>query len=209
LGAIADLLAQAGQRLPADWVRQQCHRRKHEGPDGVLETLRTLPSPEKAAEALHDHPQYLEKRVALMDSPIYRQQGWPIGSGRVESANKRVMQARLKGAGMRWERAHVNPMLALRTAVCNERWDESWQTVRKAVAHQRMQRRHQRASTRLVRLLARILVLAGRLRPKRPFPPPPRLPPTPPAMLPGSCRPSAHHPWKRAIISPAKRCAKT
>ena len=92
-----------------------------------------LPGPaDTAAEALQEHRQYLEKRVALMDYPTYRQQGWPIGSGSVESANKRVMQARLKGAGMRWERAHVNPMLALRTAVCNERWDESWQSIRKS-----------------------------------------------------------------------------
>jgi hypothetical protein len=128
----------------------------------------------------------------------------------VESANKRVMQARLKGGGMRWERAHVNPMLALRTTVCNERWDESWQAIRKGVRHQRMQRRHQRAFSRLVHLLARILFLVVRFRPQVSSPPPsPRLPPSPPATLPGSCRPSAHHPWKRAIISPAKRYAKT
>ena len=38
----------------------------------------------------------------------------------VESANKVVVQARLKGAGMHWEPTHVNPMLALRTAACNE-----------------------------------------------------------------------------------------
>ena len=209
LGAIADLFIQAGQPLPADWMHQQGHRLKHEGPGGVLETLRALPSPQKAAEALQEHRQYLEKRVALMDYPTYRQQGWPIGSGSVESANKRVMQARLKGAGMRWERAHVHPMLALRTAVCNERWDESWQTVRKAVTRQRMQQRKPRASARLTQLLTRVLVLVARLRPQTPSPPPPpRLPPAPPATLPGSCRPSAHHPWQRAIISPAKRRAK-
>ena len=44
--------------------------------------------------------------------PGYQELGWPIGSGSVESANKGVVQARLKGAGMRWERSHVNPMLA-------------------------------------------------------------------------------------------------
>ena len=209
LGAIADLVAQAGQPLPAEWVYQQCHRLKHEGPGGVLETLRALPCPGKAAEALHEHRLYLEKRVALMAYPTYRQQGWPIGSGSVESANKHVMQARLKGSGMRWERAHVNPLLALRTAVCNERWDESWQTVRKAVGRQRMQRRQQRASTRLVQLVARLLVLGVRFLPEVPAPSlSPRLPPSPPATLPGSCRPSAHHPWKRAILSPAKRRAK-
>lgn len=27
---------------------------------------------------------------------------------------------------MHWHRAHVNPMLALRTAVCNDRWSEQW-----------------------------------------------------------------------------------
>jgi hypothetical protein len=97
-GAIVDLFAQAGQPLSTDWVHQQCHRLKHDGPCGVLETLRAMPAPATAAEALQDHRQYLEKRSALMDYPTYRQQRWPIGSGSVESANKRVMQARLKGA---------------------------------------------------------------------------------------------------------------
>lgn len=189
---------------------QQCYQLKHEGPGVVLKTLRALPIPEKAPEALQEHRQYLEKRVALMDYPSYRQQGYPIGSGSVESANKRVMQARLKGAGMRWERAHVNPMLALRTAVCNECWDESWQAIRTVVAHQRMQRRQQRAFARLTQLLTRALVLVVRLRLQIPSPLPPRhLPSTPPATLPGSWRPSPHHPWKRAIISPTKRCATT
>ena len=121
-----------------------------------------------------------------MDYPTYRQQGWPIGSGSVESANKRVMQARLKGAGMRWERAHVNPMLALRTAVCNERWDESWQSIRKEGGRQRMQHRQQRASSRLARFITRITILWVRFRPPTPPPPPPRLPPAPPATLPGT-----------------------
>jgi hypothetical protein len=209
LGAIADLFAQAGHSLPPEWVHQQCHRLKHEGPGRVLEALQAFTSPAKAIEAFQEHRQYLEKRMALMDYPIYRQQGWPIGSGSVESANKRVMQARLKGAGMRWERAHVNPMLALRTAVCNERWDESWQAVRKAVARQQMQQRQQRASVRLAQLLTRVMVLVARLRPQSSSPPPsPRLPPVLPATLSGSCRPSAHHPWQRSIISPAKRRAK-
>jgi hypothetical protein len=208
LGAIAEVFTQAGQPLPPEWVHQQCHRLKHEGPGDVLEVLRTVPCPEKASQALEEHRQYLEKRAGLMDYPTYRQQGWPIGSGSVESANKRVMQARLKGAGMRWERTHVNPMLALRTAVCNERWDESWQTVRKTGARQRMQRRQQQASSRLVQLLARIMFLVVRWRPQAPPPPPPRLPPPPPATLPGSCRPSAHHPWQQSIIPLAKRRAK-
>src|SRR5215472_8464600 len=208
-GAIADLFAQANHPLPTDWVHQQCHRLKHEGPRGVLETLHALSAPGTTAEALQEHCQSLEKRGALMDYPTYRQQGWPSGSGRVESANKRVMQARLKGAGMRWERAHVNPMLALRTAVWNERRDEAWQAVRKKKGRQRMQHRQQRASAHLARLITHVAILLVRFRPQTPSPPPsPRLPPTPPATVPSSCRPSAHHPWQRSIIPPAKRRAK-
>jgi hypothetical protein len=45
----------------------------------------------------------------------------------VESANKLVVEARLKGAGMHWAQASVNPLLALRNAVCNDRWAEAWQ----------------------------------------------------------------------------------
>lgn len=39
---------------------------------------------------------------------------------------KLVVQARLKGAGMHWQRANVNFMLGLRNAECNGRWQEAW-----------------------------------------------------------------------------------
>jgi hypothetical protein len=37
---------------------------------------------------------YLHKREALMQYPQFRRDGWPIGSGMVESANKNVVEAR-------------------------------------------------------------------------------------------------------------------
>jgi len=48
----------------------------------------------------------------------------------VESANKLSMQVRLKGPGMHWAPRYVNPMLALRATVCNERWEEEWQELK-------------------------------------------------------------------------------
>ena len=56
----------------------------------------------------------------------FQAQGYPIGSGAVESANKLVVEARLKGSGMHWARAHADPMLELRTVVCSDRWEEVW-----------------------------------------------------------------------------------
>ena len=71
---------------------------------------------------------FRSKREAHMQYPTYQAAGWPIGSGSVESANKGVVEARLKGAGMRWERQNVNPLLVLRNAVCNRQWHELWRT---------------------------------------------------------------------------------
>jgi hypothetical protein len=71
--------------------------------------------------------QYVSSRRAQMPYARYQAAGWPIGSGRVESAHKPVVEARLTGAGMHWKRDNVNPMLLLRHAVWNERWEESWQ----------------------------------------------------------------------------------
>jgi hypothetical protein len=66
---------------------------------------------------------YLRERQAALHYPSFRQAGWPVGSGAVEGGHRLVMQARLKGPGMHWQRTHVNPLLALRELACNGRWD--------------------------------------------------------------------------------------
>jgi hypothetical protein len=76
-----------------------------------------------------------------MDYPRFRAAGWPLGSGIIESGNKLVVEARLKGAGMRWARAHVNPLLGLRNAVCNDRWAEAWASIAGEARAQRHARR--------------------------------------------------------------------
>jgi|SRR5215467_10309541 len=77
----------------------------------------------------------------------------------VECANKLVMQTRLKGPGMRWAPTHVNPMLALRTAVCNERWTEAWAEVVRHRRHQRTLRFQQRATQHLQQIVSSLLLL--------------------------------------------------
>jgi len=143
-----------------------------------------------------------------MQYPAYRQQGWPIASGMVESANKIVVQARLKGAGMHWEANHVNPMLALRNGVCNERWQETWQAVVSQQRCQGKQQRQGRARARLRPLLSSVMLLLLQFRPPTPKPTLPPRPVAPAATLPGSSRPSAHHPWKRGPACRPKPVAK-
>jgi hypothetical protein len=112
--------------LPA-WQTRQLHSLKHDGPAGVLDSLRTCAAEQLTVPLVEENLAYLEKRVAQMQYPTFQAEGWPIGSGMVESANKVVVEARLKGAGMHWSRLSVNPLLALRNAVCNDRWAEAWE----------------------------------------------------------------------------------
>lgn len=71
----------------------------------------------KAQSALR----YLEQRLDHMDYHLYKEQGWPIGSGQIEGANKSVIGARMKRGGMRWSREGIPRMAALRSAQLSKR----------------------------------------------------------------------------------------
>lgn len=155
VSAIGTLAGQAGVELPPTWLAEQWHALKWEGPRAVLEEVERLsllaPSPEMTEKVA-----YLRKREAQMQYPQYLATGWPIGSGMAESGNKLVVQARLKGAGMHWERIQVNPMLALRATLSSDRWGEDWHVVRADAHTRRLLRfgiRRQAAYTKALRRL--------------------------------------------------------
>jgi hypothetical protein len=105
---IGEAVRAGGGRLPATWLEGVLHRLKHQGPQRVLKHLAWLAARYPSA-AVQEHLTYLQKREAHMQYPIYQEAGWPIGSGSVESANKVVVEARLKGAGMRLPSAERQP----------------------------------------------------------------------------------------------------
>jgi hypothetical protein len=127
VSAIEEEVRALGGHLPLDWLDGVLHRLKHEGPSRVLKHLSWLVERFGSTPTLQRNLSYLLKRETQMQYPLYQAAGWPIGSGMVESAHKRVLQARLKGAGMQWAQSHVNSMLALRTMIDNDRWEREWQ----------------------------------------------------------------------------------
>lgn len=207
--ALLQGLGQAGQGVAADTLARSLHILKHRGPAPLLRILARLPPAVASREGVREHLTYLRKREALMQYPQFHHDGWPLGSGMVESANKLVVQARLKCAGMHWQRQNVNPMLALRNGICNQRWQETWRT---ALTHQQAQRHCARTARAQSRLLA--LAPSDPPSPDEPSAPtsspssPPLFPPEPAATLPGSSRPSPHHPWKKTPACASKRFAK-
>ena len=109
------------------------HELIHGEPQQLLSNLKELSNELEAAggggtEALktvRGSLEYLEKRWEQLRYAEFQAMGYPIGSGAVESANNLVVEALLNGWGMRRARAHVDPMLALRTIVCSDRWEEA------------------------------------------------------------------------------------
>ena len=148
INEIAQAVRAAGGRLPARWLEGVLHRLKHQGPARVLTHLTWLAT-RYPSSLLQEKLTYLQKREAQMQYPTFQAAGWPIGSGSVESANKLVVEARLKGAGMRWRRHNVNPMLVLRNAVCNREWRQTWAMSGAYRQALRIQRRQAKSQQRL------------------------------------------------------------
>lgn len=192
---VLEALQEVGLPVPGRMLERCLHILKHRGPVPLLRMTDQLGSELAQRKGIQKHLDYLRKREALMQYPAFRDQGWPIGSGMVESANKNVVEVRLKGTGMHWERSHVNPLLALRTAVCNERWQELWH---QALAHHRglqVLHRSARAKARTSALPPGTDVPSQASSPvpsaavsEHPIPPAPPAPSAPEVSHPSSCR---------------------
>jgi len=74
---------------------------------------------------LADHARYFEHHQRRMQYQEFREEGWLIGSGPVESAIKQY-KTRLTGPGMRWSRPNAERMLVLRSAVLSHEFDALW-----------------------------------------------------------------------------------
>ena len=123
------------------WLQERLHQLKHEGPKQLFTELRRLQTQHPKATEISSNLVYLQKREQQIQYPRFQADGWPIGSGIVESGNKLVVEARLKGSGMHWADQHVNPMLALRNIICSGRWKEDWPKIETRLRQQAYRRR--------------------------------------------------------------------
>ncbi len=112
--------AKRRQERIEQWQSTQAHELKTGEAALVLaelERLRTLMQQmgqSAAVETVDKSLHYLRQRSEMIRYAHFRAQGYPIGSGSVESAHILVVQSRMKQAGMRWEPSHVNAILAMR-----------------------------------------------------------------------------------------------
>lgn len=77
------------------------------------------------AEQLITAAGYFRNNQHRMNYIELREEGWPIGSGVVESGAKQF-KARFSGPGMHWSRQGAENLLPIRAAVLSERFDHMW-----------------------------------------------------------------------------------
>jgi hypothetical protein len=230
-GHAAEYVAAAGQAVLGEdtplfhaWLKDTLHELKHGQPEKVLTTLRDMQAEasargsggEAAVETIQKSLTYLEKRQEHMRYAHFQALGYPIGSGSVESANKLVVEARMKGAGMHWARPHVDPMVALRNIACSDRWEEAWPQIARELRRQAAQRRAEQRQKRNIRCdELPALLQATTVTQKTASAPTTTGTPTPSTSLPTPTtssppaiktpwRPAANHPWRHDPIGRAR-----
>jgi hypothetical protein len=182
-----------GTAATSDWLAAQRAVLKRGDLEAVLTALADLP----ASDARETTVRYLTARRAMLAYDQFAAAGWPIGSGVVESANKLVVEARLKRSGMHWRRDHADAMVGLRALDASNRWEHAWPRI---VAAWRAIPRGRRRFPQLMPsrpVPAPAGVTAPVPRPRAdPVPAPPPAP-RPKTIVNG--KPTADHPWKRGL----------
>ncbi len=191
LSKVSQAVFGPGSAAGSDWVGVQRHTLRHGDPHDVIAAVTALPvetasDPVMATQVRDQVQHYLVSRLNQIAYADFAAQGLPIGSGIVESANKLLVEARLKGAGMHWALGSVDPMLALRCALFSQRWSDAWQQLSR---HRRVQAQRSQP----------------RVRPVEPAPPPIARPeplPNPTSHSPAKVKlvingkPTKDHPWR-------------
>jgi hypothetical protein len=138
LGTIALLVYRERTPVTLAWVATQRQRLREEDPVPVLAALEQAladgpragspagPEGLTPQEWLTREVAFFQKRADQIRYAAFRQARSPLGSGIVESGHKVIISPRFKRAGQHWAPAHLNPLLVLRTTICNDRWGESW-----------------------------------------------------------------------------------
>lgn len=107
------------------WVHAKLGRISEGHAGAVLKELkgqnRTEPN-----DRLRQFIGYLSRFEDAVHYDRFRELGYPIGSGEVESAHRSIPQKRLKLPGACWHPDSINPLLALRVVRANGWWNDYW-----------------------------------------------------------------------------------
>ena len=99
----------------------------------VVKALQQLNLEQKdVLDEVRQTPEYFNTRQSKMDYALFRQIGYPIGSGSVESGINTVVHHRMKRPGRGWTRNNAQAMLAGLSELHSGRFDLAWHSISSA-----------------------------------------------------------------------------
>jgi hypothetical protein len=119
LKAAADAQKKWTKAQKEAWVKKQRSRLYRGAVAKAIDEMEQLKGKKSKTETA-----YFVLRKEQMQYAAFKKGGWPIGSGAVESAMRRIVNLRLKGAGMFWLEANAEHVLLLRCYAKAGRWTD-------------------------------------------------------------------------------------
>ena len=122
LGKVAGLRKHWSAKQRKAWVKKHRRLLLKGHVSQVIEAVREL-CRGRNSRAIRTEREYFVKNQYRMGYARLKANHWPIGSGAVESAIRRVINLRLKGPGIFWYRENAEAMLMLRAYYKAGRWN--------------------------------------------------------------------------------------
>ncbi len=134
LGAIAGQKSRWTSQERKTWVKRQRRRLLTGQTQKVLDEIETVCGP-RCGGVFKRERGYFRRNIKAgrMDYHRLAEAKWPIGSGAIESAIRRVINLRLKGAGIFWHKKSAEAVLLLRAYYKAGRWKNLENQVVKAI----------------------------------------------------------------------------
>jgi len=123
LATMADAIPGLSSQQRTRWLNRMKSLLKTSAPERFLEELsRSLPG--RHNKILRREWRYFQTKSEAIHYCDFAARALPIGSGAVESAIRRIVNLRLKGAGMFWLHRNAEGFLHLRSQLMAGRWKE-------------------------------------------------------------------------------------
>jgi hypothetical protein len=127
LADVAKVLKGEGTAEAQRWFKQQqtplFEGHAEQIAAGLRQAAQDMP---KVADDLRREAGYFQDNCRRMQYMELREEGFPIGSGMVESGCKQF-RGRFNGPGMQWSRSGLELLLPVRAAIMSKRFDAMWQ----------------------------------------------------------------------------------
>lgn len=129
LFTVANVVFGEGSAKAQQWVKAMETPLYQGHATRIAEEVKSLAQTHRrVSKALRTEAGYFQNNQRRMHYQETREDGFPIGSGMVESGIKQF-RTRFTGPGMRWNRESVDRVLPIRAAIMSNRFDEVWMNV--------------------------------------------------------------------------------